>query len=50
MEKQIRQQTRVLRQQLADHGLTAEFVAPRLWMHPLTIDGAFSGTGNQTSP
>ncbi len=30
------------RQMLADNGLTAEFVAPRLWEHPLTIDGAFT--------
>ncbi len=27
---------------LADHGLSAEFVAPRLWEHPMTIDGAYT--------
>lgn len=27
---------------LRDHGLEAEFVAPRLWEHPNTIDGAFT--------
>ena len=27
---------------LADRGLVAEFVAPRLWFHPQTIDGGFT--------
>ena len=27
---------------LDDHGLAAEFVAPRLWEHPRTIDGAIT--------
>ena len=27
---------------LDDHGLTAEFVAPRLWMDPRTIDGGYT--------
>ena len=27
---------------LDDHGLTAEFVAPRLWMDPHTIDGGYT--------
>jgi xylose isomerase len=27
---------------LEDHGLTAEFVAPRLWEHPMTIDGGYT--------
>lgn len=31
-----------MRQLLDDHGLEAEFVAPRLWEHPLTIDGAIT--------
>jgi len=39
---QIRDQARGVRQQLADHGLVAEFVAPRLWEHPKTIDGGFT--------
>lgn len=39
---QIREQARAMRQLLADHGLVAEFVAPRLWEHPLTVDGAFT--------
>ena len=39
---QIRQAAREMRQLLADNGLTAEFVAPRLWEHPMTIDGAYT--------
>ena len=39
---QIRGQARALRQRLTDHGLVAEFAAPRLWEHPLTVDGAFT--------
>jgi xylose isomerase len=40
--EQIRRQARAMRQMLEDHGLVAEFVAPRLWEHPNTIDGAFT--------
>ena len=40
--EQIRAQARVVKTKLEDHGLVAEFVAPRLWEHPLTIDGAFT--------
>jgi xylose isomerase len=39
---QIAAQARGVRQQLADYGLVAEFVAPRLWEHPKTIDGGFT--------
>lgn len=39
---EIRAQARVMKTKLDDHGLIAEFVAPRLWEHPLTIDGAFT--------
>jgi xylose isomerase len=39
---QIRQQAQQMSKKLADHGLEAEFVAPRLWEHPKTIDGAFT--------
>lgn len=35
-------QARAMRQLLADNGLVAEFVAPRLWEHPLLIDGAYT--------
>lgn len=39
---QIREAARAMRQLIEDHGLAAEFVAPRLWEHPLTIDGAYT--------
>jgi xylose isomerase len=39
---QIREAARTLRRKIADHGLAAEFVAPRLWEHPQTIDGAYT--------
>lgn len=39
---QIRAKAREMKQKLANAGLVAEFVAPRLWEHPMTIDGAFT--------
>ena len=39
---EIRQAAREMKILLADHGLDAEFVAPRLWEHPLTVDGAYT--------
>ena len=39
---QIRDQAQAMRRKLADHGLVAEFTAPRLWEHPMTVDGAFT--------
>jgi xylose isomerase len=39
---EIAHEARAMRQMLADHGLTAEFVAPRLWEHPMTVDGGFT--------
>ena len=47
---QIAQQARAMRQMLADHGLVAEFVAPRLWEHPKTIDGAFTANDPKAPP
>jgi xylose isomerase len=44
---QIRERARAVRQKLADDGLVAEFVAPRLWEHPMTIDGAFTSNDPQ---
>ena len=35
-------QANAVRRMLEDNGLFAEFVAPRLWEHPMTIDGAFT--------
>ncbi len=39
---EIVRQARATKQILTDHGLVAEFVAPRLWFSPQTIDGAFT--------
>ena len=39
---QIREQARAMHQRITAQGLVAEFVAPRLWEHPMTIDGAFT--------
>jgi xylose isomerase len=44
---QIRQRARSMRQRLSNNGLVAEFVAPRLWEHPNTIDGAFTSNDPQ---
>ena len=44
---QIRERAQAMRQRLSDLGLVAEFIAPRLWEHPMTIDGAF--TSNDAS-
>ena len=39
---EISKQARAVRARLAEHGLVAEFVAPRLWESPKTIDGAYT--------
>ncbi len=39
---EITRQAEQIRKMLADEGLTAEFVAPRLWEDPQTIDGAYT--------
>jgi len=39
---EISRAAQALRRKLSDNGLTAEFVAPRLWEHPLTVDGAYT--------
>ena len=36
-----------MRKKLDQHGLKAEFVAPRLWEHPNTVDGAFTANDPQ---
>ena len=38
----IREECRALKQRLDDAGLVAEFVAPRLWFDPKTIDGGYT--------
>ena len=39
---EIRTAAKETKRVLDDNGLIAEFVAPRLWEHPKTIDGAFT--------
>jgi len=39
---EIRLEAQAMRRKLEDNGLVAEFVAPRLWEKPITVDGAFT--------
>jgi xylose isomerase len=39
---EIRSKAREVKEVLSDQGIVAEFVAPRLWEHPMTIDGAYT--------
>lgn len=41
-EAEIRQRARQVKTILDDQGMLAEFVAPRLWEDPRTVDGAFT--------
>ncbi len=41
-QEDIIKEATALKKVLDDHGLVAEFVAPRLWMDPRTIDGGFT--------
>jgi xylose isomerase len=41
-EDQIKSRAAEIRAALDDRGLKAEFVAPRLWMDPRTVDGGFT--------
>ena len=43
-EEQIKEKAREVKKQLDSLNLKAEFVAPRLWMDPHTIDGGFMST------
>lgn len=43
-EEEIKQKARELKKMLDKYGMAAEFVAPRLWMDPHTIDGGFMST------
>jgi len=45
--QQIASEARALKARLDDAGLVAEFVAPRLWEHPLTVDGAYTANDPQ---
>lgn len=44
---QIASEAQTMARKLADNGLVAEFVAPRLWEHPDTVDGAFTANDAQ---
>jgi xylose isomerase len=41
-DAQIRREASDLKKRLADSGVAAEMVAPRLWFSPMTIDGAYT--------
>ncbi len=45
--REIDKQAREVRKMLEAEGLTAEFVAPRLWEDPQTIDGAYTSNDPQ---
>jgi xylose isomerase len=40
--EQVAKEAREMKKLLADHGLVAEFTAPRLWEDPRGVDGAFT--------
>ncbi len=40
--QQALERARIVKKMLDDRGLTAEFVAPRLWFDPRTVDGGFT--------
>src|SRR5579862_2627571 len=40
--EQIQKKAAEVKKMLADEGLTPEFVAPRLWFAPQTVDGGFT--------
>lgn len=46
-EEEIKEKARDLKKLLDKYGLAAEFVAPRLWMDPHTIDGGFMSTSEE---
>lgn len=41
-DAELRKEAKQLKQKLADAGVAAEMVAPRLWFDPRTIDGAYT--------
>lgn len=46
-EKEIKEEARKLKKLLDKYNMAAEFVAPRLWMDPHTIDGGFMSTSKE---
>jgi xylose isomerase len=45
---EITRKAKAMRRKLANQGLVAEFVAPRLWEDPRTIDGAYTSNDAKT--
>ena len=41
-DAQVRKESRELKKKLADAGVAAEMVAPRLWFDPRTMDGGYT--------
>ena len=46
-EEEIKAEARKVKAILDKYGLAAEFVAPRLWMDPHTVDGGFMSTSEE---
>ena len=46
-EEEIREEARKLKKLLDKYNMATEFVAPRLWMDPHTIDGGFMSTSKE---
>lgn len=46
-EEEIKAEARKVKAMLDKYGLKAEFVAPRLWMDPHTVDGGFTSTSEK---
>ncbi|TVY04189.1 TIM barrel protein [Cohnella terricola] len=46
-EEEIKEEARKMKALLDKYGLVAEFVAPRLWMDPHTIDGGYMSTSSK---
>lgn len=46
--KQIVRKAKSVKKALDNHGLVAEFVAPRLWEDPKTVDGAYTANSAST--
>lgn len=46
-EEEIKAEARKVKKLLNKYGLAAEFVAPRLWMDPHTVDGGYMSTSEE---
>ena len=46
-EEEIRQEAREVKQMLDGEGLAAEFVAPKLWEDPRTMDGGYTSSSRE---